>query len=127
MNQASKIVSGSILGHDCEVVMINGKRYDIPPPTIHRIAGAAYYLSDIRDCKTIRDTLLSINDVTKAANALSFFICGDTSLSEELSDGKFDEIITGIEKAYSLISAKNFTRLSVLARSIANLTAKPKL
>lgn len=127
MSDASKAINGAILGYDNEIVTVNGQRYEIPPPTIFRISGAAYYLSDIREGKTIKEVISSINDSHKVACALSFLICGDTSLSESLSHGTLDEILDGISKAYSLISTQNFTRLSGLARSLANLTAKPRL
>lgn len=127
MGEASKLVSGAILGVDSTHVTINGVRYSIAPPTIGRIAGAAYHLSDIKDGKTLKEVIGSINEAANAAKALSFFIIGDTSLYAELSKGTFDEIVTGLEAAYSMISAQNFIRLSALSRSVANLTAKQKL
>ena len=44
MEKASKIVSAAVLGKDFETVFVNGKAYVIHPPTIHKIAGAGYYL-----------------------------------------------------------------------------------
>lgn len=125
-NEAVKRVSGAILGFDGDIVFIGGRRYIIQPPTIYRIAGAAYYLSDMKDGHTFKDVLMSINDSENLAKALSWFIKGDTSLCEPLMQGTFDEIVNALETAYSMISAQSFMKLSALARSVANLTAKAR-
>lgn len=126
MSKASKLVGGALIGMDSAVVVVNHKRYLLAPPTIHRIAGAAYYLSDLEEGKSFRDIIATINDASKLTHALSFFIKGDISLAEELSYGTFDEVVAGLETAYSMISAKNFMTLSALAKSVASLTAKAK-
>lgn len=123
---ASKLITGAILGFDGKSIVVAGKRYVIPPPTIARIAQAAYYLSDLGGGETIQDLLKTINDASKLTDALSCFIAGDTSLSRELANGTFDEAVEGLSVAYSMISAKSFMTLSALARSVALLTAKPK-
>lgn len=123
---AAKIVSSAILGMDFKVVMVNGKSYIITPPTIKKIAGAAYWLSDIKGGKTIRELFVSINNVEPLAHALSWFIQGNDSLYEELSQGTLDEMADGLDAAYSLISTDSFLRLSALARNVANLTAKQR-
>ena len=99
---AAKIVSSAILGMDFKVVIVNGKSYIVTPPTIKKIAGAAYWLSDVKDGKNIKELLASINNVEPLAHALSWFIQG------------------------SLLSTKNFLRLSVLAKNVASLTAKQR-
>ena len=121
---AAKIASSAILGMDFKVV--NGKSYIVTPPTIKRIAGAAYWLSDVRDGKTIRELLASINNVEPLAHALSWFIQGDDILAEELSQGTLDEVIDGLDAAYSLVSTDSFLKLSGLARNVADLTAKQR-
>lgn len=123
---AAKIVSSAILGMDFKVVIVNGKSYIVTPPTIKKIAGAAYWLSDVKDGKNIKELLASINNVEPLAHALSWFIQGNDSLFEELSNGTLNEVIDGIESAYSLLSTKNFLRLSVLAKNVASLTAKQR-
>lgn len=123
---AAKIVSSAILGMDFKVVIVNGKSYIVTPPTIKKIAGAAYWLSDIKEGKNIKELLASINNVEPLAHALSWFIQGNDSLFEELSNGTLDEVIDGLESAYSLLSTKNFLRLSVLAKNVASLTAKQR-
>jgi hypothetical protein len=123
---AAKIVSSAILGMDFKVVIVNGKSYIVTPPTIKKIAGAAYWLSDVKDGKNIKELLVSINNVEPLAHALSWFIQGNDSLFEELSNGTLDEVIDGLESAYSLLSTKNFLRLSVLAKNVAGLTAKQR-
>lgn len=123
---AAKIVSSAILGMDFKVVIVNGKSYIVTPPTIKKIAGAAYWLSDVKDGKNIKELLASINNVEPLAHALSWFIQGNDSLFEELSNGTLNEVIDGLESAYSLLSIKNFLRLSVLAKNVASLTAKQR-
>ena len=123
---AAKIVSSAILGMDFKVVIVNGKSYIVTPPTIKKIAGAAYWLSDIKEGKNIKELLASINNVEPLAHALSWFIQGSDSLFEELSNGTLDEVIDGLESAYSLLSTKNFLRLSVLAKNVTSLTAKQR-
>ncbi|OUO23708.1 hypothetical protein [Bacteroides sp. An322] len=123
---AAKIVSSAILGMDFKVVIVNGKSYIVTPPTIKKIAGAAYWLSDVKDGKNIKELLASINNVEPLAHALSWFIQGNDSLFEELSNGTLNEVIDGLESAYSLLSTKNFLRLSVLAKNVASLTAKQR-
>lgn len=123
---AAKIVSSAILGMDFKVVIVNGKSYIVTPPTIKKIAGAAYWLSDIKEGKNIKELLASINNVESLAHALSWFIQGNDSLFEELSNGTLNEVIDGLESAYSLLSTKNFLRLSVLAKNVASLTAKQR-
>ena len=123
---AAKIASSAILGMDFKVVIVNGKSYLVTPPTIRRIAGAAYWLSDVKDGKTIRELLASINNVEPLAHALSWFIQGDDILVEELSQGTLDEVIDGLDAAYSLVSTDSFLKLSGLARNVADLTAKQR-
>ena len=123
---AAKIVSSAILGMDFRVVIVNGKSYIVTPPTIKKIAGAAYWLSDVKDGKNIKELLASINNVEPLAHALSWFIQGNDSLFKELSNGTLDEVVDGLESAYSLLSTKNFLRLSVLAKNVASLTAKQR-
>lgn len=123
---AAKIVSSALLGMDFKVVIVNGKSYIVTPPTIKKIAGAAYWLSDVKDGKNIKELLASINNVEPLAHALSWFIQGNDSLFEELSNGTLNEVIDGLESAYSLLSTKNFLRLSVLAKNVASLTAKQR-
>ena len=126
MSQASKLISSAIVGLDAVTIIVAGKPYIVESPTIHRIAGAAVYLSDLDNGQTLKDVIGGINKAPEATKALSCFICGDTSKYEELSKGTFEEIVNGLEKAYSMISAQNYTKLSALSKSVAILTAKPK-
>lgn len=123
---AAKIVSSAILGMDFKVIVVNNKSYVLTPPTIKKIAGASYYLSDIGQGNTIRELLLTINNAEAISHALSWFIKGDDSLFEELSKGTMNEIVDGLDTAYSLISTDSFLKLSVLAKNVANLTAKQR-
>lgn len=70
---------------------------------------------------------MSLRSMESASKALSWFIQGDDSLGDELSQGSFDEVVDALEVAYSLISTENFLKLLGLARNVANLTAKQRL
>lgn len=126
MKSAAKVVSSAILGMDFEAIIVNGKSYVIMPPTIHKIAGAGYYLSDLGDFESVRELLMSLSDIKDASKALSWLIQGDESLSEDLSMGTMKEVVNGLEIALSLISVENFMKLSLLAKNVRNLTAKQK-
>ena len=123
---AAKIVNSSIIGSDFKTIVVNNKSYIISPPTIHRIAGAGYYLANFPECNTLHDILVSLKDMDNAAHALSWLIKGNDSLFDELLKGTFNEIVEGLEIAFSLISAENFYKLSILAKNVQNLTAKQK-
>ena len=123
---AARIVTSAILGMDFETVIVNGKTYIVTPPTIKKLAGAGYYLSNINEGKSVRDLLLSLGDAEAVAHALSWMIQGDDGLFEELSLGTFEEVVDALDVAYSLISVRPFSKLSGLASNVANLTAKPK-
>lgn len=123
---ATKIVAGAIVGLDFKVVVINGKAYAIHPPTIAKIAGAASYLSDIEGGETLQDILMSLTSIESATKALSWLIAGNESLSEELAQGTLEEVVSALEQGLMLISAENFIKLSLLARSVQKVIAKLK-
>lgn len=104
-----KIINAAVLGKDFETVFVNGKVYVIYPPTIHKIAGAGYYLCDLKEAVTVMDMLRSLKDVEMASRALSWLIQGDENLCEELSAGTFDEVVEALATGLSMVSAENFT------------------
>lgn len=125
---AAKTVSSAILGMDVEIVMVNNKRYVLHPPTIAKIAGGGYWLSqfDRKDKDSIDAVIKAMTDIMPVAKALSWMIQGDDSLADELAQGTLDENIYALCKAYSLVNTQNFTMLSALARNVGKLIAKPK-
>ena len=123
---AAKIVSSSLLGLDGETIMIGGKVYMMLPPTIKRIAGAAYYLSSFGDEKDMKDIIAHMADVGDAAKALSYLVCGNESLAEAMSEGTVDELVASLEVAVRLIGAQDFSKLSLLARNVKKVTAKQR-
>ena len=125
--KAAKVVSAAILGLDGETVVIAGRAYHILPPTIRRIAQAAYHLSDMGGAESLRELLMTVGRPEPLCRALSCMIRGDESLCDELMDGTLDEVTDALEVAYSLASVENFWRLSALARNVASLTAKQRL
>lgn len=120
---AAKIVSSAILGMDFKVVIVNGKSYIVTPPTIKKIAGAAYWMSDLEDAKTTNEMK---SRITNMSHALSWFIQGDDSLYEELIEGEYHEVKQALDTAYSLLSPEDFSELSVLAKNVARLAAKQR-
>lgn len=124
---AAKLISAALLGLDGETVVIGGRAYHILPPTIKKIAQAAFYLSDMQEANTIKGLFQSIGNPKPLCCALSCMIKGDESLAGELMDGTMDEITDALEVAYSLASVENFWKLSALARNVASLTAKQRL
>lgn len=123
---AAKVVSSAILGLDGETVIVAGKAYHILPPTIRRIAQAAYHLSDMKEAESLKELIMSIGTPQPICKALSCMICGDESLADELMDGTMEEMAEALETAYSLASVENFWKLSALARNVASLTARQR-
>lgn len=125
---AAKLVSSAILGLDYETVFIGGKGYIIDPPTIKKIAGASYYLTDLetKGIPSLSDLIRTMQDVDKLARAVSWFINGDEDLTDELKGGTLDELIEALTTAYSLISVENFIKLSTLAKSVGKMIARQR-
>ncbi len=125
-NEGARMVASAIVGLDYRIIVVNDKSYIIHPPTIAKIAGATYWLCEAGDGKTLREILVSLSKSENLTKALSWFIQGNEDLSEELTKGKLDEIVNGIEAAFSMIEAQNFMKLSALQKSASLLVAKPK-
>lgn len=123
---AAKIVSSAVLGMDFLTILVSGKAYVVMPPTIHKIAGVGYYLSEMGVGNSIADMINDMKNMGNVAHALSYFIKGDDSLFEEFINADFNDVISGLEKAFSLISTRDFSKLSILAKNVQNLTAKQK-
>lgn len=126
MSKASKLVADAILGEDSVTIMVNGKTYCISPPTIIKLVKASKYLDSFEEGKTLAEVLGMLKNSDDACKALSVFIQGDESISDELSKGTFEEVVNGLQTAYSLISIKDFQTLSILAKSAARMIAKPR-
>lgn len=75
---------------------------------------------------SLAEVLGMLKNLYDACKALSIFIQGDESISDELSKGTFEEVVNGLQTAYSLISIKDFQTLSILAKSAARMIAKPR-
>ena len=126
MSKASKLVADAILGKDFVTIMVNGKTYCISPPTIIKLVKAAKYLDSFEEGKTLAEVLCMLKNLDDACKALSVFIQGDESISDELSKGTLEEVVNGLQTVYSLISIKDFQTLSILAKSAARMIAKPR-
>ena len=126
MNKAAKLVSSAVLGIDCRTVIIGGQAYVIMPPTIARIAGAAYYLPSVEDCESLADVVTQMKNITDVCKALSWFIKGDESIVDALALGTLEECTIALGEAFSLIDIGNFKQLSALAKNVARLAANPR-
>lgn len=126
MSKASKLVADAILGEDTVTIIVNRKAYYVSPPTIIKLVKAAKYLDSFEEGKTLAEILGMLKNLDDACKALSVFIQGDESISDELSKGTLEEVVNGLQTAYSLISIKDFQTLSILAKSAARMIAKPR-
>lgn len=122
----AKMIASAIIGLDYKTVIVNDKAYIMEPPTIAKIAGAAYWLCECGEGENLRDILMSLSKAENLAKALSWLIQADDKLSEELSQGSLSEVIAGIDAGFRMIEATNFMKLSALQRSARLLVAKPK-
>lgn len=127
MNEGAKIISKSVIGSDFRTIFVSGKAYTVYPPTIHRLAGAISYLSDVKEADNLRDVLLSLGESEAYSKALSWLIAGDESLSEELAQGTYEENVNALDEALSMIDSKVFLKAASLAKNVSLLAAKPKL
>lgn len=114
------------MGRDFRTVVIAGKAYTVHPPTIERMAGSISHLSEVRDAQTIRDVLLSLGDMGKLSKALSWFIAGDESLSDELAKGTLDEVADALDAVTGMVSIEDFRKAASSAKSVSLLAAKPR-
>lgn len=124
--EGAKLVASAILGLDYRVLIINSKAYTLYPPTIGKLAAAAYWLADMGEGSSLNEILRCLSKSDNLAHAMSHLIEGNDDLYEELKDAKMDELVSGIETAFSMIDVSNFIKLSALQRSASLLIAKPK-
>ncbi len=127
MNEGAKIISKSVIGSDFRTIFVSGKAYTVYPPTIHRLAGAISFLSDVKEADNLRDVLLSLGESEAYSKALSWLIAGDESLSEELAQGTYEENVNALDEALSMIDSKVFLKAVSLAKNVSLLAAKPRL
>lgn len=126
-NLGADIVANAILGKEARTVLVAGKPYFIKPPTIKKIAGAGRILGSFSsECNTIQEVIDNMADAESAARALSWFIAGDESLTNDLCEGTLTEVTEGLSAAVSLLGIQDFLRLSDLSRSVRHLIANPK-
>lgn len=119
---AARMLASAITGGDAATVVVGAKAYTIMPPTIRRIALAAEHLATFTEAETMLDIVRT--NTTEAAAALSCFITGDTSLTDELSNGTLEEVNEALSTAYALCSPEGFIKLSALAGNVARMIAQ---
>lgn len=127
-NTGAELVSRAILNTESKTVLVGGKPYFIKPPTIKIIAAVGLALSDYgSETGTFADVLKSMTDTPKAAKALSYFIKGDDTLTDELCErGTPNEVVNALAEGISLLGIKDFQMLSDLSRSVQRLIANPR-
>lgn len=118
-----RLVSEALLGKGEASVLIGGKTYTIPPPTIERIAGAGFYLSNFKECSTLMDMVNSMEELELVCKALSWFIQGDEHLSKNLIKGTLAEVTGAFAVVLTLIGIENFPKLSGLVKNVQSLIA----
>ena len=124
---AARLVTDAFLGYDDKAVIIAGEVYIIKSPTIRIIAKASHYLCEsIGDGTNLKDVFSDMAQLDNVAKAMSVFIKGDESLTDKILEGSVDELVHGIEVAYSQFSIKNFCRLSALRKSVERMIANQK-
>ena len=128
MSKASNLVSNAIIGTDYILVYVNSKAYPVRPPTIKKLAGAISCISklELGDTGTLKDMLLSTKDCELYAKALSWLINGDLSLSEELSEGTFEDVVDALSSAFDLVGVGPFLKAASLTRNASELAASPR-
>ena len=126
-NLGADLVGNALLGKESKTVIVGGKPYFIKPPTIRKIAGAGVALGDFASSEgSFGDILKAMQDTEKAARALSWFIQGDESLTEQLMEGTLEQVVDGLAVAVSMLGIEDFQKLSGLSRSVRRLIANPK-
>lgn len=120
----AKLVSSAIIGMDYRLVVVNDKSYIIQPPTIAKLAGAVFWLSELGEGNSLKEIIGSMARIESLAHCLSWFINGNDDLVEELSQAKIGEVVDAIEAGFTLIDAENFLKLSALLKSVRPLIAK---
>lgn len=126
MENGAKYITAAIVGGLFETVIVDGKPYTIYPPTIYRIAGAISCISGITTCEgdTFRDMFQPMKEFSAYAQALSWFIRGNDSLSDDLSRGTCEEVLSALDKAFSMLSPKVFSKAAVLTKNASEMAAR---
>ena len=128
MSKASKLISEAIVGGNYILVYVNGKAYPVSPPTIKNLAGAISSLSNVefKEDGTLKDMIMSGKDVEAYSRALSWFIKGDLSISEDLSEGTMVEIIDALSSVFDMIGISPFLKAASLTKNASLLAATPR-
>ena len=125
-NKGERVVAEAMTGLDCRAFLVNSKRYVMRPPTRRRLALAGAHLSGFDTGDTLAELLAGITDMGRLSKALSCFIQGDEGLAGELSEARPEEVVKGLELAYSMLDPQVFIKAVSLARSVARLIAQPR-
>ncbi len=125
-NAAARLVAGALTGRDGVPFLVNNRRYVMRPPTIRRLAAAGYHLAGYDAGRTMGELLASITDMGRLCKALSCFLKGDESLASELMDGAPEDVVHGLELAYTMLDPQVFIKAVGLARNVASLIAQPR-
>lgn len=122
MNQAAKKVSDSLLSSDYKTIIIANKAYTVYPPTIKTICKIISHFSCVKDVyEGLEDIELSRKELV---NGISCFICSDESLSEELSNGTWNELKNVMDELIPLLTPDDFFVCAALARNVAAMAAQ---
>ncbi|MFC2381379.1 MAG: hypothetical protein ACFNOJ_02960 [Prevotella nigrescens] len=92
------------------------------------MAGAISSLSNVefKEDGTLKDMIMSGKDVEAYSRALSWFIKGDLSISEDLSEGTMVEVIDALSSVFDMIGINPFLKAASLTKNASLLAATPR-
>ena len=126
---AAELVSSALIGNDYRTVVLGEHSYVIPSPTIKRLSGAAYYISQIKINKkdsSVLDVLMAAKDFTNMSLALSYFVNGDESLRDTFNECKYEEVVRAVNVAFSMIDIQDFQIAVSLIKCAGGLIARQR-
>lgn len=129
MNKAVELVAKAVLGMEDMQVIVGGKTYRISPPTIRTIASVGNALSSLdvdKDTESVLDVFMNLKEIGQAAEALSYLIEGNDSLTERFKDCPMTEVVGALCQGFEMIDVRNFTALLGLTKSVQSLIATPR-
>lgn len=139
MNEASKLVSESILGEDFKLLSISssGKTYAVYPPTIRVIIRAIKYFSQVHFSDE-HNGVSVLSEMTRnsplIARGLSCLVAGDGILWKikawrvyrSLMKMTNEEMREAMEVVIPLLGGSDFFVCATLAKQLAGMVAKQK-
>lgn len=138
-NEASQLITDSLLGLDFKTVILGGKGYSIHPPTIKVICRGLGAWSKIDfnsdEEQTKANVIAQIRKCHRSIiDGLASFIVGNSKLwkwraykiSKELENCTSEELNIACRTAVDLIGAEHFFACATLCKNVTKMVAKQK-